>query len=157
MTMSDYYKSLRNKIGHELIFMPAVVGIIRNEADEILFGRKHNEDKWGLIAGAIELGETPSEAVCREVLEETGLVVEPIKIIGVFGGAKHRFTYNNGDKVEYVTIVFECKVIDGKLSPDNDEMKDLKYFKETEVPKIANHYPKEIFMREKYTDKAMFE
>lgn len=103
MAMSEYYKDLRNKVGSDLIFMPAVVGIIRNEDDEILFGRKHNEDSWGLIAGAIELGETPSEAVCREVLEETGLQVRAEKIIGVFGGEKHRFTYRNGHKVEYIT------------------------------------------------------
>jgi len=53
MGMSDYYQKLREKIGNELIFMPAVAGIIRNERGEILFGRKHNEENWGLIAGAI--------------------------------------------------------------------------------------------------------
>ncbi|BBH20439.1 NUDIX hydrolase [Paenibacillus baekrokdamisoli] len=156
MSMSDYYKDLRNKFGPELIFVPAVVGIIRNEENEILFGRKHNEDVWGLIAGAIEISETPNEAVCREVLEETGLVVTPERIIGVFGGEKHRYIYSNGHKVEYLTIVFECKVIGGKLTPDNDEMKELKYFKETEIPPIVNPYPKEIFIRE-YTERAIFE
>jgi len=156
MSMSEYYKELRNKFGPELIFMPAVVGIIRNEGNEILFGRKHNEDVWGLIAGAIEIGETPSVAVCREVLEETGLIVRPERIIGVFGGEKHRFTYSNGHKVEYMTIVFECTVIGGTLIPDNEEMKDLKYFKDNELPAIANLYPKEIFLR-KYTERAIFE
>lgn len=156
MTMSEYYKDLRDKFGPELIFMPAVVGIIRNEENDILFGQKHNEEIWGLIAGAIEIGETPSEAVCREVLEETGLIVKPERIIGVFGGEKHRFTYSNGHKVEYMTIVFECKAIGGTLNPDNDEMKELKYFKDNEIPPIANYYPKEIFIRE-YSERAIFE
>lgn len=35
-----------------------VAGVIRNEQGEILFGRKHNETNWGLIAGAIEPGGT---------------------------------------------------------------------------------------------------
>ncbi|WP_349290378.1 NUDIX domain-containing protein [Paenibacillus sp. 7516] len=86
MSISDYYKNLRAKIGNELIFMPGVAGIIRNEQREILFGRKHNESTWGLIAGAIEIGETPAQAMIREALEETGLVIQPEKIIGVYGG-----------------------------------------------------------------------
>lgn len=71
--MSDYYKNLREKLGNQLLFMPAVVGVIRNKQDEILFGRKHNEENWGLIAGAIEIGETPAQAMVREAFEETGL------------------------------------------------------------------------------------
>lgn len=51
--------------------------------------------------------------------------------------------------------MFECQVIGGKLNPDNEEMKDLKYFKETEIPPIANHMPKEIFIKN-YADRAIF-
>jgi 8-oxo-dGTP pyrophosphatase MutT (NUDIX family) len=156
MSMSEYYKNLRDKFGSGLIFLPAVAAIIRNDKDEILFGRKHNEDIWGLIAGAIEIGETPAEAVCREVLEETGLEIAPLKIIGVFGGDQHRFTYRNGHQVEYVTIVFDCKVIGGNWKPVNDEMCELRYFKEHELPLIANPYPKEIFAKTR-NKSAIFE
>ncbi|WP_217595539.1 NUDIX domain-containing protein [Cohnella sp. GbtcB17] len=156
MTMSKYYKDLRDKFGPDFIFMPAVVAIIRNAEDEILFGRKHGEEAWGLIAGAIELGETPAGAVCREVLEETGLIVSPDRIIGVFGGNQHRYTYSNGHKVEYLSIVFDCKITGGSLSPDNEEMKDLKYFKENEIPEISNPYPIEIFMKSSRRE-AIFE
>lgn len=145
MGMSDYYKSLREKIGNQLIFMPAVLGIIRNEQGEILFGRKHNEQNWGLIAGAIEIGETPAQAMIREAFEETGLVIEPERIIGVYGGDEQRFTYGNGHQVEYLTIVFECRIKEGKINPDNDEMKDLKFFPEDQIPPIANKYPDYIF------------
>jgi len=143
--MSDYYKGLREKLGNQLIFMPCVAGIIRNNEGEILFGRKHNEAHWGLIAGAIEIGESPAQAMVREAYEETGLTVDPKRIIGVYGGKDQRFTYNNGHQVEYVTIVFECEIIEGQLNPDNEEMKDLKYFPENNIPPIANHYPQYIF------------
>lgn len=100
MGMSDYYKNLREKLGNQLLFMPAVVGVIRNKQDEILFGRKHNEENWGLIAGAIEIGETPAQAMVREAFEETGLDIEPERIIGVYGGEEQRFTYGNGHQVD---------------------------------------------------------
>lgn len=145
MGMSDYYKNLREKIGKELIFMPGVAGVIRNEQGEILFGRKHNETNWGLIAGAIELGETPAQAMIREAWEETGLIIEPEKVIGIYDGEEQRFTYSNGHQVEYLTIVFECSIKSGQLASDNEEMKDLQFFPEDELPPIANKYPDYIF------------
>ncbi|AZS16559.1 NUDIX domain-containing protein [Paenibacillus lutimineralis] len=145
MGMSDYYQKLREKIGDQLIFMPAVAGIIRNDRGEILFGRKHNEEKWGLIAGAIELGETPAQAMVREAEEETGLVIEPQRIIGVYGGKDRRFIYNNGHQVEYLTIVFECMIKGGQLIADNEEMHELQFFSEDNLPPIANNYPEYIF------------
>lgn len=110
----------------------------------------------GLIAGAIEIGETPSQAVCREVHEETGLEVLPDRIIGVFGGEKLRFTYQNGHQVEYISIVFDCKITGGTLKPFNEEMCELRYFGEKDIPPIANDYPKEIFDRV-VSERAIFE
>lgn len=156
MGMSDYYKNLREKIGNQLLFMPAVAGIIRDEQGKILFGRKHKEENWGLIAGAIEIGETPAQAMTREAFEETGLKIEPERIIGVYGGEEKRFTYSNGHQVEYLTIVFECRIMGGKLNPDNEEMKDLKFFAEDQIPPIANKFPKYIFSS-KQEDRAHFE
>ena len=57
----------------------------------------------------------------REAEEETGLVIEPSRIIGVYGGEDHRFIYNNGHQVEYLTIVFECMILGGQLTSDNEE------------------------------------
>lgn len=154
--MSEYYKNLRDKLGNQLIFIPAVAGIIRNIEGNILFGRKHGELNWGLVAGAIEIGETPAQAMIREVFEETGLTIEPGRIIGVYGGEEHRLTYTNGDQVEYVTIVFECRIIAGELTPDNEEIKELKYFSEDQIPPIINKYPKYIF-NSNQDEKAHFE
>lgn len=54
---------------------PRVAAVIKNEQREILFQYPGGE-YWSLPAGAIELGETPEEAVVREVWEETGLKVQ---------------------------------------------------------------------------------
>src|SRR5690625_585711 len=90
MGMSDYYKNLRDMVGNELIFMPSVAGIVRNEKEDILFQYKGNEKKWSLPAGAIEIGEPPAKAVVREVWEETGLIVIPKQLSGVYGGNDFR-------------------------------------------------------------------
>lgn len=145
MAMSDYYEKLRDKLGSDLIFMPCVAEIIRNEFGEILFQNKGNEEKWSLPAGAIELGEAPAEALIREVWEETGLCVTPKKLLGVFGGKEFRYQYPNGHKVEYNVFLFECEVQSGELNPIDDETFELRYFNFNEMPELALPYPKSVF------------
>ncbi|CAM4039035.1 NUDIX hydrolase [Mesobacillus thioparans] len=145
MGMSKYYQELRRKVGSELIFMPSVAGIIRNESGEILFQNKGNGEKWSLPAGAIEPGEAPAEAVVREVWEETGLHVVPGKLLGVFGGKEFRYQYPNGHKVEYVVFVFDCKVRGGDLNPTDSETAELRYISPENRPELALPYPESIF------------
>jgi mutator protein MutT len=147
MGMSNYYQDLRNKVGSDLIFMPSVAGIIRNEAGEILFQNKGNGEKWSLPAGAIELGEAPAEAIVREVWEETGLHTVPEKLLGVYGGKEFRYEYPNGHKVEYVVFVFECRPVGGELNPVDSETAELRYFRPENMPELALPYPESIFVK----------
>jgi mutator protein MutT len=155
MAMSDYYKKLRDKLGADLVFMPCVAGIVRNDSGEILFQNKGNGEKWSLPAGAIELGEAPAEAVVREVWEETGLYVTPKKLLGVFGGKDFRYQYPNGHKVEYNVFLFECEVQSGELNPIDDETFELRYFNLNEMPELALPYPKSVF--ESPSEEAFFQ
>jgi mutator protein MutT len=145
MGMSNYYQEIRNKVGSDLILMPSVAGIIRNEAREILFQNKGNGEKWSLPAGAIELGEAPAEAVVREVWEETGLHVVPKRLLGVYGGKEFRYEYPNGHKVEYVVFVFECIPVGGEHNPIDSETAELRYFSTEDMPELALPYPESIF------------
>ncbi|MGN4770259.1 NUDIX hydrolase [Bacillus thuringiensis] len=145
MSMWLYYKKIREQLGHELIFMPSVAAVIKNEQGEILFQYPGGE-YWSLPAGAIELGETPEEAVIREVWEETGLEVQVKKQKGVFGGEKYRHIYPNGDEVEYIVVVFECEVTSGELKSIDGESLKLKYFSLSEKPLLALPYPDKIFL-----------
>ena len=47
-------------------------------------GRPPSLNAWSLPGGALKLGETISEGVVREVMEETGLPVTPVVQIGTF-------------------------------------------------------------------------
>ncbi len=147
MSMSHYYRVLREKIGSMPIFTPSVAAIIRNHRGDILFQRPTGSmDVWSLPAGAIELGEPPAMAVVREVYEETGLRVEPVGILAVLGGETFRFTYPDGNQVEYVVVVFACRVLSGELRCQDGESAELRYFDAALRPPLALPYPDDIFL-----------
>ncbi len=94
---------------------------------------------------AVEPGESPAQALVREVEEETGLVVHPQKIVAVLGGRSCRVEYPNRDEVEYTVIVFECTIVGGSVIERNDETKKLGYFSASALPRFSFHYPQQLF------------
>jgi ADP-ribose pyrophosphatase YjhB (NUDIX family) len=67
MPISSYLKKLREKVGRDILQVPRVAAIMRDENDWILFVKSAESETWSLPAGAIDLGETPSQAIVREV------------------------------------------------------------------------------------------
>lgn len=157
MPISEYYRGLREKVGSELLMVPSVAAVIRDEEGAILLLRKGGEQLWGLPAGAVEPGEKPSRALRREVFEETGLMVNPKRMIGVLGGEKYAYEYSNGDRVQYTVIVFACAIVKGTPRSMDGESEELRFFAKEELPELAIPYPREIFMQDFDADPAIFE
>lgn len=138
MPISPHLKRLREKIGHDLIQMPCVSAIVRSKGRILLMLRADN-GLWGLPGGAIDPGEHPAQALVREVFEETGLRVRPVRISAVLGGLHIR--YPNGDEVDVVTTVFTCEILGGTLEARDGEAADLRFFAPTELPPLMVAYP----------------
>ncbi len=64
------------------------------------------------------MGETLRDGICREVREETGLVVEPLQVLEIF----ERIIRDSAGRAEYhyVLIDYVCRVTGGVLSPGDD-------------------------------------
>src|SRR5918992_2814738 len=136
MPISTYLRELRAVVGPRLLLLPGVAALVRDEAGRVLLMRRADDGRWGLPAGAIDPGESPAEAIAREVREETGLVVRPTRVAGVFGGAGFRHRYPNGDEAEWTVTVFECEVVGGVLAPQDGEALELRYFATEDAPAL---------------------
>jgi 8-oxo-dGTP pyrophosphatase MutT (NUDIX family) len=145
MGISPYMKNLRAHFGPQLVMSPSVAALIRNELGQILFLVRADNGLWDLPAGAIDPGESPAQAVVREVREETGLIVEPTAVAGVFGGEGFRVYYGNGDVVEYTVIVFECRVVGGELGGLDDETAELHFIDGAKHPPLTAAFPESLF------------
>jgi mutator protein MutT len=145
MGISPYMRNLRAHFGTQLVLNTAVSAIVRNESGQILFVLRADNGRWDLPGGAIDPGETPARAIVREVHEETGLIVEPTAVAGVFGGEGYRVQYANGDQVEYTVIVFECRVVGGKLAGLDGEAAELHFISAAEHPPLEAPFPDALF------------
>ena len=154
MPISTYLRDLRAVVGPRLLLLPGVSAIVRDDAERVLFIRRADDGRWGLPAGGVDPGESPAEAVVREVREETGLTVRVARVAGVFGGAGYRHRYPNGDEAEWVVAVFECDVLGGELTPLDGEALELRYFAPEDAPTLQLPYPRALFDRRTTRDAA---
>ena len=137
MPISNYLRGLREKVGSDLILVPAVTVVCRDDQGRILLARHHDYDQWALPGGTIDPDETPADAAVREMWEESGLLVEPTRVLGIYGGPAFTIIYPNGDQIATVDTVFECRVVGGDLAADGEEISELRYFTQAEIAGIS--------------------
>lgn len=82
---------------------------------------------WVFPGGGVDPGETPAEAVLREIHEETGLEAEIVRQVG---------EYTPLNRLARLTHVFECRVKGGHLTT-GAETKELRFYPVSELPKEA--------------------
>lgn len=130
--MSEYVRGLRRKIGHDLLFGPSAAVFVRDHEGRILLVQSPTGN-WMLPGGAVDPGERPAEAARREAWEEAAVVVEPLRVAGVFGGPEYRHTYPNGDEIAFVLTVFDARLVEGEPRPDGEETQAVGWFAPDEL------------------------
>jgi 8-oxo-dGTP pyrophosphatase MutT (NUDIX family) len=127
MPMSAYLRDLRARVGTARLILPSVTGVVRDGAGRVLLVQQRDGEVWSTPGGSVEPDETPADAVVREVWEETGLLVAPAGVLGVYGGPAFVVRYANGDETQYVSTIFSCVVRSGVLRADGQETVATRY------------------------------
>jgi ADP-ribose pyrophosphatase YjhB (NUDIX family) len=124
------------------MFTIGVFGIITDNEGRVLLCHRRDYDLWNLPGGGVEAGESPWDALVREIKEETGLEAEPSHLTGV---------YSKPDKNEIV-LSFACQIIGGEITL-TDEADKIEYFEVGQIPK--NTSPKQVErIKEYFSDKS---
>ena len=104
------------------------VGSIIIEGDRVVLVKRAHppiQGHWSIPGGVLEVGEMIREAAVREAREETGLIIEPGELLGVFDrilrDPNHRVQYH------YVLIDFLCRKVGGELRAASDA-DDVQWF-----------------------------
>ena len=115
-------------------FTASVAAIIQNERGEVLLLNhvlRPAPSGWGIPGGFLDFGEQPSDAVKRELREETGLELKELKIFRVRTIGRH------------IEIIFSAEAI-GEASVKSREISGLGWFKVEEMPEKMSRIQKTV-------------
>jgi 8-oxo-dGTP diphosphatase len=134
MPASEYVQKLRALVGHDLIMFPTVSAIVLNDRGELLLGQRSDNGQWSVIAGMMDPGEQPADALVREVEEETGVQVTIERLAGV---ALHEVVYGNGDRCHMVNTWFRCRAVGGEARVNDSESIAVGWFAPDALPAMS--------------------
>jgi mutator protein MutT len=114
-----------------------VTAVIRNEKGEALLAKRHQPETpeihgmWEFVGGGINFGETPANAIIREIKEEIGVEAEIVKLLPEIISDTQKF--ESGDEIQFLILSYECKIISGEVKPTDTEIAETKFVPLNEV------------------------
>jgi ADP-ribose pyrophosphatase YjhB (NUDIX family) len=99
--------------------------------DAILLVEETADLGWSLPGGWVDVGETPSEAVAREVLEESGYRTTAVKLIALLDRDRHAYPPH----VWHIwKAMFLCELVVDEQAPLGSETVGARFFTREELP-----------------------
>lgn len=107
----------------------AVGAIVGNDDGELLLIQRGDSGVWLYPTGWADIGYSPAEVVVKEVEEEAGIIVEPLRLVAVFDGLRL-----GASGLPFYSLVFHCRATGGELRPHPLEARDVGWFAEDALP-----------------------
>lgn len=134
----DYIHDMRQKIGHDPLILAGAAVLILNEQGELLMLLRTDNGCWGVPGGSMEPGERLEETAARETLEECGLHVRGLALLGVFSGPEIAYRYPNGDMTYNVTAAYVAHEASGEIALNLAEHTRWEYFPLERLPEAIS-------------------
>jgi ADP-ribose pyrophosphatase YjhB (NUDIX family) len=107
----------------------AVGAIVGNDDGELLLIQRGDSGVWLYPTGWADVGYSAAEVVVKEVAEETGIEVEPVRLVAVFDGLRL-----GARGLPFYSLVFYCRAVGGSLCPHPLEVRDVGWFAADALP-----------------------
>ena len=113
---------------------PAVTMLLQN-GDKVLLSRRHGApaNRWSALAGFVEPGETPEEAVIREAHEETGINITAVEYV-----TSQPWPFPSALMIGFWAFV-DPAAHDAKPTPQPNELVEARWFGRTELASALQH------------------
>ena len=127
--MQEWMKAVGQGVPGYVTPKVAVGAVVGNDRGELLLVQRADSGVWLYPTGWADVGYSPSEVAAKEVWEETGIEVEPLRVFAVFDGLRLGFSH-----VPLYSLVFQCRVVGGELRAHPLECADVGWFPEQGLP-----------------------
>ncbi len=158
MPTPDFVLALREKIGHDLLWLSGVTAVVLRDTPagrEVLLVRRADNGAWTPVTGIIDPGEAPAVAGARECLEEADVVAAPEALVRV--KTLPPMTYGNGDRSQYLDLVFRFRYVSGDPYPADGENTDARWYPVDAIPEMSEDMRDRVDAALSGSDVATFE
>jgi ADP-ribose pyrophosphatase YjhB (NUDIX family) len=115
----DYYDDPHAPKANSLV--PSANVVVTDDAGHVLMIHRSDNDNWALPGGAMDLGESLTQAAVREVKEETGVDCEITGLVGIYTDPKHVVLYtSDGEARQEFSVVFTARAVGGEPTPSSE-------------------------------------
>lgn len=141
MPTPPFVLNLREKIGHELLWLPGVTAVVLRPSpqdagrEQVLLVRRADNGAWTPVTGIIDPGEEPAVAGAREVLEESEVVAVAEALVWVH--TLPPMEYENGDRSQYLDLTFRFRWVSGDPGPGDGENSEAGWFDLDALPELS--------------------
>jgi len=115
---TDYFNDPAAPKANSIV--PAVTAFVVNGAGEVLLERRSDNGRWGMPGGVQEIGENIAGTVVREVLEETGIHVEVVGVVGIFTDPGHVIAFADGEVRQEFSLCFRARPVGGEIKVSSE-------------------------------------
>jgi 8-oxo-dGTP pyrophosphatase MutT (NUDIX family) len=138
MTRMEYYHDVAAPQARGLL--PVAYAIVRNDLNQILLVRRADDLYWELPGGRVDIGESASTAVVREVAEEAGVTIEVTGLAGVYSDPGHILAYPGGERLyQQFAVCFHALTTVHNAEPDQDETIAATWFDPEQATQLVMH------------------
>jgi ADP-ribose pyrophosphatase YjhB (NUDIX family) len=142
MATPDFILALREKIGHDQLWLPGVTGLVVDPDQRILAICRADDGHWTLVTGILDPGEQPAHGLRREVEEETGVRVRIERLLSIEALRPQEFP--NGDKAVFLDTAFVCTPVGGEARVNDDECRDVRWFAREDLPPLPPRHERMV-------------
>jgi len=129
-----YIREIRALVGNRpLVLVSAMVLLIDGDG-RLLMQRRVGTGAWHVPGGYLEPGESVEQTARREALEESGLTVGELELVGVYSGPEFHWFAPNGDEIFNVTVAFVTRDFYGEARADGEEGDTVRFFRIDDLP-----------------------
>jgi 8-oxo-dGTP pyrophosphatase MutT (NUDIX family) len=138
MTRVEYYHDGAAPQARGLL--PVAFVIVRNGVGRVLLVRRTDDGYWELPGGRVEVGESASAAVIREVAEAAGVAITVTGLTGVYSDPGHVLAYPHEDGVyQQFAVCFRAFTPVRDAQPDHDETSGAAWFDPEQATQLVMH------------------
>lgn len=136
MARTDHYRRPDAPAANSIVV--AVTAFVQDEVGRLLLIRRTDNDLYAIPGGALELGETLTQTVRREVMEETGIAVVVTGLVGIYSDPHHVIEFTDGEVRQEFSICFRAEPAGGELRT-SDESGEVLWHDPTDLDALDIH------------------